>query len=189
QGGSSSWWVRAFIVGFAATSTWIWIERGAPWKLWVIPGAAVGVLGWLYVVVTTPGVRPEVVEVEATPAATLIKRDQLLLQALYDATNGRPGIYVAPEQLGANLQLTGEQAQVAVERLLHAGRIEWDEDAGFAIKRKGVESVERLHRDRRRKPSVSETHNYNFHGNASGVFGSHNTVRGNTFRSDGIPAE
>src|SRR5690348_16732630 len=45
QGGSSFWWVKAFTVGFAATSTWIWIQRGTPWKLWVIPTAVVGVIG------------------------------------------------------------------------------------------------------------------------------------------------
>jgi hypothetical protein len=190
--GWTAWHVKAFIVALTAASAWIWIQREAPWKLWVIPAVVLVAAGWLYVRIATPGafaendVAPEVIDIEHTPIRTLLRRDAIFLQAVYDATNGRPEIYVAAWELLDNVRLSPEQAEVAADRLCRNGSIRLDEH-GIALKRKGVDAVERSHREKRKREPVTNT--FNFHGNPSGVFGSHNTVRGNVFRSDAVPAD
>lgn len=189
-GGSTSWWVRAYTFCLIVTSLWAWIQRNAPWKIWVIPIAATVLIAWVYVVTSAPGagMAEEFVEVEAIPVDKLLERDATLLQGMYDATNGRSGIHVYPQQLRQWVKLAPEHMQIAAERLVHNGSIEWDDEAGgFVLERKGIEFVERLHRNKKRAPPMSNA--FHFHGSASGVFGSHNKVRGNTFRSSGAPAE
>jgi hypothetical protein len=194
DGGWTAWHVKFAIAGLAAVSVWMWLQRDAPWKVWVLPVTLLVVAGWLYVVLMAPGEfldediendTPDVVDVEHTPISTLLKRDAVFLQGLYDATNGRPDIYVSPWDLLEDLRLTSHQAEVAADRLARSGSIHVI-DSGIALKRKGAQAVEHSHREKRKRPPVSNT--FNFHGNPSGVFGSHNKVRNNTFQP-GVPLE
>lgn len=182
----ANWLMKLFIAALAFTSLWIWLQRGAPSKILVIPTVMVVASVWIYALIAAPvGDGNEdgdgFVHVDSTPIATLIKRDTAFLRALYDATNGRPGIFVGSWELREVVNLTIQQADVAADRLMHTGQIEWDEGSGYALKRKGVEAIERLYREKKRRPSVTNT--FNFHGNASGVFGSRNKVQGSSFHS------
>jgi hypothetical protein len=190
SGGWIAWWVKAFIIGLIAVAAWSWIQRDAPWKLWVIPASAAVLLIWIYVVVAAPGADrgdeayDEVVPVRMISTPKLLKRDDIFLQALYDATNGRPGVFVQLDDLWEYLQLTEYQAQVAADRLHRSDSIETD-GLGIALKRRGVDAIERQHRDRKRRGPMSNT--FNFQGNASGVFGSNNRVQGGSFHAGSVP--
>jgi hypothetical protein len=189
RGGSTSWWVRTYIFCLAATSIWSWIQRGAPWMLWVFPIAAPILIAWVSVIVLTPGVhRAKDVEVEAVSVDDLLERDAMFLKGLYDATNGRMDIYITPRQLQQLIGLASDHMQIAAGRLMNSGSIEWDDEVGgFVLKRRGIESVERMHREKKRAAPVGDT--FHFHSNASGVFGSHNRVRDSKFQSSGVSAE
>jgi hypothetical protein len=186
-GGSTTWRARLLTFSLLAISLWIWIQSGAPWKLWVIGVGAVvfaiwGVLAW-----ATPGARPRKVHVEAASVTQLLQWDAEVLQALYEATNGRKQIYVYLWQLQEYLDLSPGRVQIATERLVESGRVECSEDGNaLALKRRGVEAVEQTHQGRKAS-SMGDT--FHFHGNASGVFGSRNKVRDSTFTSSSESAE
>ena len=56
--------------------------------------------------------------------ATLLKRDAVFVQALYDATNGRPEVFVASWELHGEVRLSRHQAgQVGAPLLRAAGEI------------------------------------------------------------------
>lgn len=184
SGGWTSGEVKLYIVGLIGVSLWIWIQRGAPAIVWVIIATVLACGIWLAIVIIEPGV--PTVFTERTPLETLLERDKVLLEAIYEATNGRRGIHFWPHQLVENTSLTHDQVEVAGARLVDSQCLEWDDSLGYALLRRGIDAVEREHLSTR-MGSRSVNNTFNFHGNTSGVFGSHNSVRGNTFTSAGIP--
>ncbi|MEU5552764.1 hypothetical protein ABZ738_23605 [Micromonospora sp. NPDC047793] len=179
-----------FTLGLSMLSAaWIWIQRGAEYKLWV-SAALLGVFAsWR--IAARIGRSAAMAEAdfqyqaaaEVTPQA-LMKRDEALLQAIYKVAHGRAGRFVAARDIAPFLQLSGHEAEVAAHRLIDSGKIEED-DYGYALTRTGVEAYERLQLNGKRRSPVSNI--FNFHGSASGVFGSGNDVYGNKFTSSVLP--
>ncbi|SCG14994.1 hypothetical protein GA0070610_1221 [Micromonospora echinofusca] len=178
------------ILGISILSAlWIWIQRGAPFKLWVAAASVVVVILWR--IAANVGSSLNDVEAdfhyeaaaEVTPEA-LMKRDEALLQAIYKVAHGCAGRFVAARDIAPFLQLSGHEAEVAVHRLIGSEKIE-ENEYGYALKRKGVEAYERQHANGKRRSTVSNI--FNFHGSASGVFGSGNDVYGNKFTSGVLP--
>ncbi|MFG1846327.1 hypothetical protein [Micromonospora carbonacea] len=185
----SSGMSRFFFSLLVITAAWIWIQRGASSKLWV----AVAVLGvvalWrIAVKIGRSGAEAEAdfryqAAAEVTPQA-LLKRDEALLGAIYKVAHGRAGKFVAARDIAPFLELSGREAEVAVHRLIDSGKIE-ENEYGYALSRRGVEAFERQHAVGKWRSPVSNI--FNFHGNASGVFGSDNKVYGNKFTSGVLP--
>ncbi|MEU7998601.1 hypothetical protein AB0B83_25180 [Micromonospora sp. NPDC049060] len=166
-------------------AAWIWIQRGAGSKLWVAV-ALLGVVVLWRIAVNAGRSEAEVqanfqyqTAAEVTPQA-LLKRDEALLGAVYKVAHGRAGKFVAARDIAAFLELSGQEAEVAVHRLIDSGKIE-ENEYGSALSRRGIEAFERRHAAGKWRSPVSNI--FNFHGNASGVFGSDNKIYGNKFTS------
>ncbi|SBT45291.1 hypothetical protein GA0070611_2974 [Micromonospora auratinigra] len=180
---------RAILGALMLSALWVWIQRGAPFKLWVAATLVVVVVLWR--VAANVGSSLSAAEAdfqyqaaaEVTPEA-LMKRDEALLQAIYKVAHGRAGRFVAARDIAPFLQLSGYEAEVAAHRLIDSGKIE-ENEYGYALKQRGVEAYERQHANGKRRSPVSNI--FNFHGSASGVFGSGNDVHGNKFTSGVLP--
>ncbi|RAO47221.1 hypothetical protein GAR06_02488 [Micromonospora saelicesensis] len=180
---------RSIIGILVLSAAWIWIQRGADYRLWVAAVLVGTVVIWRIAATVGRSLTDAEADfqyqaaAEVTPEA-LIKRDEALLEAIYKVAHGRAGRFVAARDIGPFLSLSGHEAEVAVHRLIDSGKIE-ENEYGYALKRKGVEAYERQHAHGRRRSPVSNI--FNFHGSASGVFGSGNDVYGNKFTSGVLP--
>jgi hypothetical protein len=178
---------RLYLFGLSGVACWLWFQRGAPWKIWVLPIGAVVLVVWMIAVIRGPGDWSDtgVVSVEDATVDELLERDDKVLSALYEATNGRSDIHVHVDTLRELVELSDDQLSVATDRLVERSYVEWLDDVhGFVLKRKGIDSVERSRRKQERRNRMGDT--FHFHGNPSGVFGSRNTVSGNLFHSSGV---
>jgi hypothetical protein len=100
--------------------------------------------------------------------------------------HGRPGRFVTASSISPFVHLTTQQVLVAVDRLIANGSIE-ENDYGYALKQRGIDTFERRKTTERKRHAVSNI--FNFHGSASGVFGSENQVYGNKFVSGEVSPE
>ncbi|WP_157408322.1 hypothetical protein [Actinoplanes sp. N902-109] len=183
-----------FKVALAATvalTAWTWILRGSPHKISVFVSVVIAIAFWRLAksfgrAVLAAENTSQQQKASTITAEALIKRDHAFLEAIYKVTQGCPGKYVTARQISPLLNISRAEAEVATHRLESSGLLE-ENEYGYALTPRGVQSYEIRSVNEKRRSPVSNI--FNFHGSASGVFGSGNDVRGNKFTSHGVSPE